>query len=130
MTAELDGVDLRYVRIGSVELIRRLYVAIRDDNWTIVPVNATGLQVTESDDGFAIEFHASHQLGDLDFSWRGRISADATSSSITYSVDGVANTDFAFNRLDCVYCTLQPRARAVHSSRTLQAVPSRGSCRR
>ena len=30
VTAALDGVDLRYLRVGQVELVRRIYVAVGD----------------------------------------------------------------------------------------------------
>ncbi|MGD9714860.1 MAG: hypothetical protein AB7V46_22785, partial [Thermomicrobiales bacterium] len=33
LSAVLEGGDLRYVRLGDVEIVRRLYIAIRDRNW-------------------------------------------------------------------------------------------------
>ena len=37
VTVLLDGVDLRYLRIGGTELVRRVYVAVRDVDWDTVP---------------------------------------------------------------------------------------------
>ncbi|MGC2399618.1 MAG: hypothetical protein WA510_07540, partial [Acidobacteriaceae bacterium] len=33
LTAFLEGSDLRDLRFGRVELVRRLYFALRDENW-------------------------------------------------------------------------------------------------
>ena len=33
----LDGIDLRYLRIGGTELVRRVYTAVRDVDWDTVP---------------------------------------------------------------------------------------------
>jgi hypothetical protein len=37
--------DLRYITFRGVELIRRIYVAIRDLNWNTIPGTITGLKV-------------------------------------------------------------------------------------
>ena len=37
VTVLLDDVDLRYMRIGRTELVRRIYAAVRDRNWNTVP---------------------------------------------------------------------------------------------
>jgi hypothetical protein len=37
LTAELDGPDLRYVRIVGVEIMRRPYLGVRDQDWGTVP---------------------------------------------------------------------------------------------
>ena len=33
----LEGADLRDLRLGGVELVRRLYFALRDENWDTIP---------------------------------------------------------------------------------------------
>ena len=33
LAAELEAPDLRYVAAGDLELLRRLFVAVRDRNW-------------------------------------------------------------------------------------------------
>ena len=37
LTFEYEGGELRYVRLGDREVIRRLYVAVRDHDWGTVP---------------------------------------------------------------------------------------------
>ena len=51
-TVLLDGVDLRYLRIGGTELVRRVYAAVRDIDWDTVPGVVSGLEIEESDDSF------------------------------------------------------------------------------
>ena len=41
----LDGIDLRYLRIGGTELVRRVYAAVRDVDWDTVPAVVSGLEV-------------------------------------------------------------------------------------
>lgn len=98
VTALLDGVDLRYVRIGHVELVRRVYAAVRDRDWDTVPGAISDLQVEERDDGFEVRFGVRHRRAGIDFSWVGTITGDA-SGRITYSFDGRAEGDLQYNRI-------------------------------
>ncbi len=97
--------DLRYIRFAGVELIRRIYVAIRDHNWNTIPAVMTDLAIQADKDSFTISFNARHQSGDLDFSWQAHITGDA-GGKISYSMDGTANTAFRFNRIG--FCVLHP----------------------
>ena len=47
LTAVLDGVDLRYVRLGDTELVRRIYVAVRDRNWNTIPGVASEVEIEQ-----------------------------------------------------------------------------------
>src|SRR5579875_1460058 len=73
VSAQLDGGDLRYVRVGAVELVRRIYVAVRDLNWNTLPSALTDVQVDQRADGFTVRFACRNQEGDIDFSWEGTI---------------------------------------------------------
>ena len=73
LTALLDGVDLRYVRVGGHELVRRIHVAVRDRNWATVPGEVTGVEVEQDEEGWAVSFAVRHRAGDLAFAWQGRI---------------------------------------------------------
>ena len=97
--------DLRYIRFGGLELIRRIYVAIRDRNWNTIPGVMSDLAIQAEKDSFSISFTARHQSGDLDFSWQAHITGDAQ-GKISYSMDGTANTTFPFNRIG--FCVLHP----------------------
>ena len=105
LTAVLDGVDLRYVKLGEVELVRRIYVAVRDRNWNTIPGVASDLEVDEQDDSFEVRFSIRHTSHDTDFSWSGRI-AGSSDGRIAFSMEGRANRDLLYNRIG--FCVLQP----------------------
>lgn len=106
VTAYLDGVDLRYICLNNqVELVRRIYVAVRDQNWGTVPAAYSNLTVTAAADHFEISFDARHQEDAIDFRWHGTITG-RSDGSITYLMDGLAETDFLWNRIGI--CVLHP----------------------
>jgi D-apionolactonase len=111
LVAELEGPDLRYLRLGEVELVRRLYAAVRDRNWgTIAPqLRDVSLDVGES--GFALRFDARNAdpATGVDFSWHGEI-VGAPDGSLTFSLDGAANAAIEFNRIG--WCILHPAENA------------------
>ena len=105
LTAVLDGVDLRYVKLGEVELVRRIYVAVRDRNWNTIPGMASELEIDAQDDSFEVRFSIRHESHDTDFSWRGRI-AGSPDGRIAFTMDGRADRDMLYNRIG--FCVLQP----------------------
>ncbi len=111
---ELEGVDLRYVRTGEVELVRRLYVAVRDQNWGTLPIEISELEVDEQGDSFRLSFDARHRQHEIDFRWRGEL-IGAADGSIDYSLAGVAETAFLYNRIG--FCILHPAENAARPYR-------------
>ncbi|HEX3979547.1 MAG TPA: hypothetical protein VHW96_24960 [Solirubrobacteraceae bacterium] len=105
VTAALDGVDLRYVRIGDVELVRRIYVAVRDRNWNTIPGLASEVITDQDGDAFTVRFSVRHASHDTDFSWEGSITGDA-SGTITFAMDGRGDRAMLFNRIG--FCVLHP----------------------
>jgi hypothetical protein len=97
--------DLRYIRLGQREIVRRVYVALRDRNWgTVLPV-LSEVQIERSDDAFEISYDAEHRQGEIDFFWRGRITGDAR-GTIRFTMEGQARSTFLRNRLG--FCVLHP----------------------
>jgi hypothetical protein len=103
--ALLDGIDVRYVRAGGAEAVRRVYVAVRDVNWNTIPADVSDLRITERDGGFEATFSCRHRHGDIDFRWEGSIVGEPD-GSITYRMDGRAESEFDFNRIG--FCVLHP----------------------
>src|SRR3954462_15937875 len=97
-TVLLDGVDLRYLRIGGTELVRRVYAAVRDVDWDTVPGTVCGLEIEESDDSFRVEFDVRHARRELDCSWHGTI-VGTDAGRIDYVFDGSALAAFPFARI-------------------------------
>ena len=105
LTAVLDGVDLRYVKLGELELVRRIYVAVRDRNWNTIPGVPSELEVDERDDSFEAHFTVRHTSHDTDFEWRGSI-VGTPDGRIRFGMDGHALRDMLYNRVG--FCVLQP----------------------
>jgi hypothetical protein len=97
--------DLRQLRVGNVELVQRIYVAVRDHNWGTIPATLQDLAIDDLGASFRISFTAVHTQGDIGFTWQGLITGDAT-GTITFSLDGKADTTFRRNRIG--FCVLHP----------------------
>jgi len=116
--ALLDGIDLRYVRIGRVELVRRVYAAVRDRSWNTIPGQISDLELDTRDDSFDVSFRVRHRGSDIDFAWVGAISGDP-SGRIAFSFDGRAEIDMQYNRIGlCVHHPWRETAGAPFRART------------
>src|ERR1700722_7118578 len=105
LTAFLEGADLRDVRFSGVELVRRLYFALRDENWDTIPAELTNLCLDVRDDSFLVSFDAHHRNRDLDFRWHATIEGDR-GTNINYTMSGEALRDFRYCRIG--FCVLHP----------------------
>ena len=76
VTALLEGRDLRFVRVGGVEVVRRLYMAVRDQDWNTLAGEPTEMSVEAGADRFVVRFAARHRRGDVDFTWRGELAGE------------------------------------------------------
>ena len=105
LTAILENGDLRYLSVDGTEIVRRIYVAVRNQNWDTIPPRFTRYEVADDGRAFAVHLGAIHQSGDVDFSWEGTILGTAA-GTITCSMDGVVGSDFLRNRIG--FCVLHP----------------------
>ncbi|MBW7882636.1 MAG: hypothetical protein H3C34_08360 [Caldilineaceae bacterium] len=101
--------DLRTIKFAGVEVLRRIYVAIRDRNWGTVPNVLDNVRMDVGPDTFEIQFDASNREGPIDFTWQGRIAGTAN-GEITVAMAGQANTTFWKSRIG--FCVLHPAAAA------------------
>jgi D-apionolactonase len=111
LSAELEGPDLRYVRIGGVEVVRRLYAAVRDQNWGTVRPALSNVELDVADDRFSLRFDArciDETLG-VDVSWHGELAGEPD-GTLSCSFDGLANTTCKYNRIG--WCVLHPAENA------------------
>lgn len=97
--------DLRYLRLGDRELVRRIYVAVRDRNWGTVPVTLTPVDTVVGPDSFAITYDAVARQDEIDFRWRATIRGTAA-GRIEFHFAGEARTAFLRNRIG--FCVLHP----------------------
>jgi len=101
----LEEGDLRYIRFGDHEILRRVYVAVRDRNWGTIPRAISGLQIESGYDSFQITYDIENREGEIDFRWRGTISG-AAEGMITFRMEGRARSTFLRNRIG--FCVLHP----------------------
>lgn len=97
--------DLRYIKLGNREILRRIYVSVRGQNWITVPTVITNVQTEIGKDSFCINCAGENQQGDIDFAWQGKI-IGTSEGKITFSIDGIARSTFLRNRLG--FCILHP----------------------
>lgn len=103
-----DG-DVRYIKLGAIEILRRIYVAIRDRNWgTILPVYSN-VKMDVGKDAFRLDYDVQNKKNDIDFTWHGEIVGDAN-GTIGFTMDGTARSTFMKNRIG--FCVLHPSAAA------------------
>lgn len=117
LTLDYDNGDLRGVKLGECEVIRRIYGAVRDRNWGAVPGVISNLHVESSKAAFRIHYVCEHRQGNIHFVWRAELIGDAD-GTLQFSFDGRAETTFLRNRVGL--CVLHPirecagaRARAL-----------------
>lgn len=119
----VDG-ELRHLRVGEVEVIRRVYVAVRDRTWRTIPARLSDLRLERGTDKFCVTFMAAHIEAEIDFCWTGRISGEP-GGGVTFTMDGEARGDFWRNRIG--FCVLHPPGcagqpcRVEHTDGTIEA---------
>src|SRR6185295_7907728 len=97
--------ELRYIRMGDREIVRRIYVTLRDENWgTLVP-RIENVLCKSMSDSFELSFDADYQQGNVDFGCRGRLEGDAN-GTVTFHMEGRARSRFLTSRLGL--CVLHP----------------------
>jgi hypothetical protein len=99
------GGDLRYLKLGDHEVVRRIYAAVRDHNWNTVAGEMSELVCETSEEGFQISYVSTHRQGDVHFVWRALIAGDER-GAIRFEFDGEAKTTFLRNRIGL--CLLHP----------------------
>lgn len=100
-----DQGDLRSIRLGDHEILRRIYVAIRDRNWgTVAPV-FSDVDLRVESDRFTIRYAVENRAGEIDFAWQGEIHGEAD-GAITFQMEGAARSTFWKNRIG--FCVLHP----------------------
>jgi len=117
LSLQFEAGDLRYVRYGEHEIIRRIYVAVRDRNWGTIPMRITDLRIDATDDLFTITYSADHQEREIDFHWNATIQG-TPNGEISFSMQGQARSTFDRNRLG--FCVLHPPTCAGALCRVVQ----------
>jgi D-apionolactonase len=98
VTALLDGADLRHVRLRDIELVQRVYIALRDAPWNTIPAVFSNVQMDRAADRFRVTFDAHHAFEAIDFAWRGVIDG-SPDGTIRYEMDGTCRAVFRYSKI-------------------------------
>ncbi len=97
--------DLRSISVDGIDVINRIYGAIRDHNWATIPGRLSELVVEASRHSFHVTYLSEHVEGAVDFAWRAEIDGTAD-GEISVVFDGEARASFDRNRIGL--CVLHP----------------------
>lgn len=100
-----QGGDLWAIKLGDREVVRRIYPAVRDQNWRTPPRVITHLETQIAPTAFRLRYEATSQQADVDFVWEVEIIGSAD-SQISFQATGKARSDFWRNRIGL--CILHP----------------------
>ena len=103
MVFDADNVFLRYVRVGSHEILRGINAPIRNQSWATIAPEVSNLRVEYQGDRFEVTFDVACQQADIDFRWKGSISGSGH-GEIEFTFDGEAHSTFKRNRIG--FCVL------------------------
>lgn len=107
MVFDTETAFLRYVKLGTTELLRGVFAAVRDQNWDTIPFEFEDFELDRSQDAFSIRFVANSQQRDVKFQWIGTLHGSAC-GKVSYQFKGVAAENFLRNRIGL--CVLHPGA--------------------
>ena len=92
-----DG-DLRSIKQGSQELVRRIYAAVRDRNWDTLLTQISNVRMDIGSNCFSITYEAVNQNDEIRFIWQGFLQGKPD-GTITFCMEGRAGTTFQKNRI-------------------------------
>ncbi len=96
---------LRRIRFGEHEVLRAVYMAVRDCHWRTVVPRITRLVHESGDRQFILEFEVECREREIDFAWHGHIEG-CREGMITFMMEGEARSVFLRNRIG--FCVLHP----------------------
>ena len=93
LSVELDNGNLRYLKVGGVEVLRALAFLVRDENWgTYVPA-VSHLAVDQGDGAFSVSYRATCERGGRRLVFDAQIDG-RSDGCLTFSVSATPDTDF------------------------------------
>ena len=103
MVFEPDNALLRYLKVGSDEVLRGISAPVRNQYWGTVPPLVKIVSLDQQPDHFTLSFDVTCHEREADFLWHGMINGSAD-GRIEYTFDGQALSDFKRNRIG--FCVL------------------------
>jgi D-apionolactonase len=100
-----DGSDFRRAKLDGIEVVRRIYAAVRDVNWDTVPLERSREIVEAVEQAFKISYQARYLREELDLTAEVTIEG-LVDGTLRFSFQGTANADFPYCRIGI--CVLHP----------------------
>ncbi len=95
--------QLRYIKYKKVEIVRRIYTALRNHQWFTVPMRIQDEKILQLKNSFSIQYSAQYVLDDIDYEAQVFIQGNED-DTISFHFKGRANSDFQRNRIGiCVH---------------------------
>ncbi len=111
LTAEYADGTLRYLKLGSTELLRMIYFALRNEQWGTVPLVVTEQDIQTTTEGFSVHYRAQNQRqGKAVVEWECALTG-LSSGSVEFGIRGTFQETFRSRRAG--FCVLHP----LHSTR-------------
>ena len=111
--------EIRDIRMGSREVLRRVYVAVRDRNWRRVPAFLHDVRKTIAPESFELQFAIENKQDEIDFHWTGSIVGESN-GKISFKMEGTARSTFWKNRIG--FCVLHSSAEMAGSRCSVETV--------
>jgi hypothetical protein len=111
--------ELRHIRLGNREIVRRVYVAVRDRNWRTLPSSLLDIKKTIDRQSFELRFEVENKRDEIDFCWHGCVVGE-TNGTISFTMEGLARSTFWKNRIG--FSILHPSAEWAGSSCQVETV--------
>lgn len=93
LSVELDNGNLRYLKVGGVEVLRALAFLVRDENWGTYVPTLSDLVVDQRADGFSVSYRATCERGGMRLVCEAHIDG-GSDGSLTFSGSATPDTDF------------------------------------
>jgi hypothetical protein len=97
LTCELEGGNLRYIRVAGKEALRALSFIVRDKDWGTYNPEISNLKVGQGSDSFQVSYDARCKDDAQELTYKAKITG-ASDGSLAFEATATAVTDFLTNR--------------------------------
>lgn len=116
LSMDFDAGDLRSIRWGSMEVVRRIYFAVRDQQWSTAECTILDSKETIGKEGFLISYRAKYAYAN-ETVYESEVTLTGKGNEVTFHVKATAVTDFLRNRVGI--CLHQPIQGCVGQTATV-----------
>ncbi len=92
LSVELEGGNLRYLRVGGVEVLRAVSFLVRSRIWATLEPEIVGTDIVETDGRFRVTYRAVVRDGDARLDYAAQI--EGSESALAFFCVATAATDF------------------------------------